>query len=185
MKKVILMTILSLSAIVASAQISFTTRAGVNVSGIENSDSQMKIGWKVGAGADYAFSKLFSVRPMLYYTTKGCSYGKNNLGFSADKVFKLNYLELPLLASFHFGLGTNISLVANVGPYVGYRINKSPSFSGLDYKKFDTGGCAGLDFVYKKMVIGVEAQYGTSTLAKSITGSLHNINYSLVLGYNF
>lgn len=185
MKKVIFMTILLLSTVAASAQLSFTTRAGVNVSGVENSDSQMKIGWKVGAGVDYAFSKLFSVRPMLYYSAKGYSYGKNNLGFSADEVFKLNYLELPILASFHFGLGTNISLVANVGPYIGYRLNKAPSKPALDYKKIDTGGCAGLDFVYKKYLIGIEAQYGTSNLAKATNGNLHNINYSIVLGYNF
>lgn len=185
MKKFFLMTILLLSTVAVSAQLSFAARAGVNVSGIENTDSQMKMGWKVGAGADYAFSSLFSVRPMLYYTTKGCSYGKNNLGFSPDKVYKLNYLELPVLASFHFGLGTDISLVANVGPYVGYRISKSPSLLGLDYKKLDTGGCAGLDFVWKRYVVGIEAQYGLSTLAKTSDGNLHNINYSLTLGYNF
>lgn len=184
MKKVILVAILLLSTVAASAQLSFTARAGVNVSGIENADSQMKIGWKAGAGVDYAFSKLFSVRPMLYYTTKGCSYGDNSLGFSADEVFKLNYLELPLLASFHFGLGKDMSLVASVGPYLAYRVNKVPS-TEFDYKKLDTGGCVGLDFVYKKIVIGVEGQYGTSTLAKTMDGSLHNINYSLVLGYNF
>lgn len=185
MKKVILMVILSLSSIVASAQISFTARAGANVSGIENSDAQMKIGWKVGAGIDYAFNKWFSVRPMLYYSAKGYTHGKNNLGFSADEVYNLNYLELPLLASFHFGLGTNSSLVANAGPYIGYCISKSSSLSTSGYKKIDAGGCAGLDFIYKQYVIGIEAQYGTSTLAKTVNGNLHNINYSLVLGYKF
>lgn len=185
MKKVIFMAILFLSTITVSAQLSFMARAGVNVSGIENSDSQMKIGWKIGAGADYAFSKLFSVRPMLYYTAKGCSYGKNNLGFSPEEVFKLNYLELPVLASFHFGLGAHASLVASVGPYIGYRISKSPSLAAYDFKKFDAGAGAGLDFIYRRYVIGVEAQYGTSTLAKTTNGNLHNINYSLVLGYNF
>lgn len=185
MKKVIFMAILLLSTVAASAQLSFMARAGVNVSGIENTDSQMKIGWKVGAGVDYAFSNLFSLRPMLYYTTKGCSLSKNNLGFGADKIFKLNYLELPLLASFHFGLGSQMALVANVGPYIGYRVGKSPSLLNLDYKRLDTGGCAGLDLVYRKYVFGVEAQYGLSTLAKSPAGNLHAINYSLVLGYNF
>lgn len=184
MKKVILVAILLLSTVAVSAQLSFTVRAGANVSGIENADSQMKIGWKAGAGVDYAFSNLFSVRPMLYFTTKGCSYGDNNLGFSADKVFNLNYLELPLLASFHFGLRKDMSLVASIGPYLAYRVNKTPSTETI-YKKIDTGGCVGLDLIYKKIVIGVEGQYGTSSLAKTVDGSLHNINYSLVLGYNF
>lgn len=122
---------------------------------------------------------------MLYYTAKGYTNGSNSLGFSADETFKLNYLELPLLASFHFELGANTSLVANVGPYFSYCVNKSLSLTALNYKKFDTGGCIGLDFVYTKYVIGVEAQYGMSTLAKTANGNLQHINYSLVLGYNF
>lgn len=185
MKKAILMVVFTLSFITANAQLSFTARAGANVSGIENSDSKMKIGWKVGAGTDYSFSKLFSLRPMLYFTSKGCSYGKNNLGFSPDKVTLLNYMELPLLASFHFGLGSDISLVASAGPYIGYWINKSPLQTEFNYKKIDSGGNVELDFIWKKIVIGVQAQYGISTLSKTPNGNLHNINYSLVLGYNF
>lgn len=185
MKKVILMAILSLSTMAASAQLSFTARAGANVSGVENSNAQMKIGWKAGVGMDYAFNKWFSVRPMLYYSAKGYTHGKNSLGFSADEVYKLNYLELPLLASFHLGLGTNTSLVANAGPYISYCISKSSSLSAAGYKNFDAGGCVGLDFIYKRYVVGIEAQYGTSALAKTANSNLHNTNYSLVLGYKF
>lgn len=185
MKKIILMASFVLSIVAVNAQLSWTVRAGANVSGIENSDSQMKIGWKIGAGMDYSFSKLFSLRPMLYYTTKGCTYGKSTMGFSPDQTLKLNYLEMPILGSFHFSLGQNTSLTANAGPYLGYRISRTPSHTELKYNNFDMGANAGLDFIIKKIVIGAEAQYGFVNLAKTNTRDLHNINYSLTLGYKF
>lgn len=185
MKKMILMAVLILSVGAANAQMSWTARVGANVSGIENSDSNMKLGWKIGAGFDYAFTKLFSVRPMLYYTTKGSTNGKSTMGFSPDETLKFGYLEIPVLASFHFPLGKNTALVANAGPYFAYRINQSPKHSAIDYKKFDTGINCGLDFEIKKYVIGVEAAYGFTALAKTTAGNLHNINYSLCFGYKF
>lgn len=185
MKKMILMATLILLVATANAQLSWTVRVGANVSGIENSDSQMKLGWKVGAGADYSFSKLFSLRPMLCYSTKGSTYGSNTMGFSPDEVLKLGYLEMPVLASFHFLLGKTTSLAANAGPYFASRITKSPSGTTIDYKKFDAGLQCGLDFSIKKFIIGAEAQYGLTSLAKTTSGNLHNINYSLVFGYKF
>lgn len=182
MKRIIFIALLLLSVTAANAQLSWTTRAGVNLSGIENSDAALKFGWKAGAGLDYSFSKLFSLRPMLYYSTKGSATGKT---FSPDETLRLGYLELPVLASFHFDLGQNLFLVANAGPYFGYRISKSPSQTELKYGKFDAGANAGLDFVNHHFVIGIEAQYGFSKLAAAPSGKLHNINYSLVFGYNF
>lgn len=185
MKKMILMAAFALSVGLANAQISWMARVGANVSGIENADSQMKLGWKVGAGADYSFSKLFSVRSMLYYSTKGSTQGSSTMGFFPDEALKLGYLEMPVLGSFHFALGKNTSLAANVGPYIAYRITKSPSDTPIDYKKFDAGIDCGLDFGIKKFVIGVEAQYGIATLAKTAGDNLHNITYALTFGYKF
>lgn len=185
MKKMIFVAALMLSVGVANAQLSWTARVGANVSGIENADSQMKLGWKVGAGVDYALSNLFSVRSMLYYSARGSSEGSSTMGFFPDKVLKLGYIELPVLGSFHFPLGKNTSLVANAGPYFAYRITKSPAQTAIDYKKMDVGINAGLDFDIKKFVIGVEAQYGMANLARTAAGNLHNINYSLVFGYKF
>lgn len=191
MKKLIFVAVLALSAFAAHAQdkkISWNIRAGANVSGIENADSQMKLGWKIGAGFDYAFGERFSLRPMLYYSTKGCTYGENTMGFSPDETLRLNYLEIPVYASYHIGLGQEKSLVVNTGPYMAYLLShtSSPAMEKLDLKRVDMGIGAGLDFHVRRMVVGVEAQYGISNLAKATDGAaMHNINYSLVLGYRF
>lgn len=83
MKKMILMVALVLSVAKANAQLSWTAGMGTNVSNVENANSQMKLGWKVGAGADYSFSKLFSMRSILYYSAKGSSSeGSNTIDYS-------------------------------------------------------------------------------------------------------
>lgn len=182
MKKILLATALLLSAAAANAQVSWTVRAGANLSGIENNRSDMKFGWKAGAGMDYSFSKLFSLRPMLYYSTKGCSYGK---AFSPDATLRLGYLELPMMASFHFDLGKNTSLATNIGPYAAYRVAGKSLPSDVKFNKFDAGAGIGIDFINHGFVIGIEAQYGFTKLAATPAGNLHNVNYSLSVGYNF
>jgi opacity protein-like surface antigen len=159
-------------------------RAGVNVSGIENSEAKMKLGLRVGAGVDYAINGLFSVQPMIYYSSKGISEGGNNLGVNSKESLKLDYLELPVLGSFHFKLSNKCSLAAKAGPYVGYLLNQSPSGTTTKYEKFDFGINAGLDVNINKFVIGAEAQYGFADVSSNID-KLHNINYALMVGYRF
>jgi len=54
----------------------------------------------------------------------------------------------------------------------------------LKFNKFDAGINAGLDFVFQRFLLGVEAKYGLSSLSSNVN-KLHNINYSLIIGYKF
>ena len=184
MKKIFFTVTLIMTALVSNAQISFDVRVGANVSGIENSDAKMKLGLKAGAGIDYAFTEAFSLRPMLYYTSKGVSEGKSNLGFFPDKTTSLDYIQLPVLAAYHFKITDGFSLVANAGPYAAYLINEKNTDDAVKFNKFDAGVNAGLDFVFRRFVVGVEAEYGLSSLSSNVS-KLHNINYSLMIGYKF
>jgi len=184
MEKFFLAVAFTMTALALNAQISFDVRVGANVSGIENSDAKMKLGFKAGAGIDYTLTEAFSLRPMVYYTSKGVSEGKNNLGFFPDKTTALNYIQLPLLASYHFKVMDSFSLVVNVGPYAAYLINEKNADDALKFNKFDAGVNAGLDFVIRRFVVGIEAEYGFSSLSSSVS-KLHNINYSLMIGYKF
>jgi opacity protein-like surface antigen len=183
MKKLFFAVVFMMTALASNAQIQWDVRVGTNVSGIENSEAKMKLGLKAGVGIDYAFSDAFSVRPMLFYSSKGVTEGKSNLGFFPDKTMSLGYIELPVLASYHFRLTDNFSLVANAGPYAAYLVSKKNT-ADVKYNTFDAGVNAGLDFVFRRVVLGVEAEYGLSSLSSNVA-KLHNINYSLMLGYKF
>ena len=183
MKKIFFVVTLMLTALVSRAQITFDVRVGANVSGIENSDTQMKWGLKAGAGIDCSVAKAFSVRPMVFYTSKGSTVGKNNLGFSPDKTMSLDYIQLPVFASYHFKITNGFMLTANAGPYAAYLINKK-STGAVKYNKFDAGITAGIDFVFNHFVVGIDAEYGLSSLSSDVD-KLHNINYSLAIGFKF
>lgn len=184
MKKTLLVAVCIMTALVSKSQIVWDVRVGANVSGIENSDAKMKLGFKTGAGVDYSLSQAFSVRPMLYYTSKGISEGKNNLGFSPDKTMSLNYIQLPMLASYHVPVSDKFGLVVNAGPYVAFLVNKKNTDPAVKYNKTDAGVNAGLDFVFNRIVLGIDAEYGLTSLASNVD-KLHNINYSLMVGYKF
>ena len=184
MKKIFFAVTFIVTTLVSNAQVSLDVRVGANVSGVENSDTQMKLGLKAGAGIDYSFTEAFSVRPMLYYTSKGFTTGKNNLGFYPDKTISLDYIQLPVLASYHFKITDNFVLTANAGPYAAYLINTKNTDAATKLDKFDMGVNGGIDFVIRRFVVGIDAEYGFSSLSKDVD-TLHNINYSLTIGYKF
>lgn len=185
MKKVILMTALVFCATMAHAQLSWNVKVGANLSGIENSDANLKLGLKVGGGGEFAFSELFSLRSSLYYTTKGASLDGAKFGVFPDDAIKLNYLQLlPVSPTFRFRVTDAFALAVGAGPYVACRLNRAPEGISGKVKTFDAGVNAGLDFEIRRFVIGIEAEYGLVRLSEK-ANKFHNINYSLMFGYRF
>ena len=183
MKKTVLAMISVLMVSTTFAQVSWDVRIGSNLSGLSQGDLTSKFGVKSGFGVEYAFSELFAIRPALFYSVKGASDGNTPFDFSPKNTTKLNYIEVPVLASFRFQVAEKFGITLNVGPSLGYCVSEKPvTFTELNY--FDFGANMGLDFVFNtKFVVGVESQYGISELAKD--SNMHNINYSLMFGYRF
>ena len=178
--------LLFLSTAAGFAQWTFDVRAGVNAATFDAGNTRMALGLKAGAGAEYAFSDLFALRPGLFFSMKGASLeNARRFEYDGDKIYRSSYLEVPVWASFRFDVARNFRLAVNAGPYAGYRLGgKSKELT--DVKDFDAGIGAGLDFLIgRRWVIGAEGQYGLMKVAKLANKSLNNINYSLVFGYRF
>ena len=183
MKKTVILGILLLSALAANAQLRWDIRAGVNVSQFSEGGAGLKLGIKAGVSAEYGFSQLFALRPGLYFSMNGSSEDRNFAsGFPAG--CNLSYIELPVLASFRFPVTSGFALALNAGPYMACRINKEPKLMP-SASTFDTGIEAGLDFVFGHFSFGPSAQYGLTNAVKTDAMSLHNICYTLTLGYKF
>lgn len=165
------------------AQVSFDARAGGNLSGISDGGFTMKFGAKAGLGVDYMLSELLALKSGLFLTMKGASDGDTPFDFFAENIKELNYLEIPVLTSIRFQLAPAFGIEFKAGPSFMYLVSKKPE--GLaEMNSIDVGANAGLDFVFnKKVVLGVESQYGLSELTKD--SKQHLINYSLMLGYKF
>jgi hypothetical protein len=183
MKKSVIVFIALFMTSMSYAQVSFDSRVGVNLSGVSKSGLTMKFGVKAGLGIDYSISELFAIRSGLFFSMQGGSDARTPFDLSPKNTLKLNYLEVPVLASFRVQVTKNIGIALNAGPSLGYLISKKSS-GFEEMNSSDVGAKMGLDFVFnKKFIIGIESQYGLSELVKD--SQQHNINYSLMFGYRF
>jgi hypothetical protein len=183
MKAFLFAVLFVLIAVVAKSQTTVDARIGGNLSGLSEGDWTMKFGVKAGFGVDHAFTDLFALRSGLFFSMKGASDAETSFDYAPSTSIDLNYIEIPLLASFRFPIAGQFGVALNAGPSFGYRVSKDPA--GLtEVNKTNIAFDAGLDLVFSaRYEIGIEGQYGISELAKA--SKQHTITYSLLFGYRF
>lgn len=149
-------------------------------------DRRERYGFHAGVFAQIPASEFFAIQPELLYTTKGASANYNVLGFTGRNTFRLNYAELPVLATFKLGNTAEIQ----AGPYAAYLLNSNISTNGdlvngtnqLNrdaFNKLDYGITGGLNFHFGKAFLGVRYGQGlqriaNSTLSRTLLGNAKN-----------
>jgi hypothetical protein len=189
MKKLALVISILLVNLDCSAQFSFGVKGGVNASNIvikdlptnQNYDPESLIGIHLGVLASVSLSERFSFIPELQYSQRGTKYIDN--GFSGT--IKINYLDLPLVASYSFR-----SIAIDFGSQISTRLSSSVDA----YKDFDFGLIGGLRFnlgnnfftlgrYYYGLAVISEIKYMDlfgNTLA---TAKMYNRSFQIGMGY--
>ncbi|MGV3559129.1 porin family protein [Larkinella arboricola] len=168
----------SLTLLDAAAQTTPRTgiKGGLNASTLylDNvEDRNERIGFHVGVFTQIPVSSFFAIQPELQYSMKGVSADYNLLGASGRNTFKLNYVELPVLATFK--LGNSVDLQA--GPYASYLVSSkvaSEGDLGSDYRSinrdnfntFDYGLAGGLNIYFGTVLLGLRYGQGLQPVAK-------------------
>lgn len=145
-----------------------------------------RIGFHVGVFAQAPVGEFFAIQPELLYMTKGASADYNVIGFTGKNTFKLNYAELPVLATFKLGQAVELQ----AGPYVSYLLNSNINSNGDfgsgtsainrdNFNKVDYGIAGGLNIYFGKAFIGARYEQGlqqiaNSGAAKTLLGSAKN-----------
>jgi hypothetical protein len=151
-------------------------KAGLNASSLylnDVNDRHERIGFHVGVFTQVPVSSFFAIQPELQYSTKGVSANYNLLGATGRNTFKLNYIELPVLATFK--LGNSVDLQA--GPYASYLVGSkvtSDGDLGSDYRNinrdnfntFDYGIAGGLNIYFGTAMLGLRFGQGLQPVAK-------------------
>jgi hypothetical protein len=179
-----------------------TTEIGINV-GINGSTvtnglyaaPKYKVGFNAGVSLDYYFSKAWSIKGKLIYDQKGWSESiiDNNIGFSLSLKDRLDYLIIPVLASWHFGTTRNWYL--NAGPYTGILLNAKEQSSGNDGKSYFNSLDAGIDLgigikfpiaAKTKLFLEIDGQGSVIDVRKNTTSSsVRNTVSSFNVGFDF
>ena len=129
MKKLTL-TLLGLVAIstsaVAQQEVKFGPKAGVNISNLSGVDnSEMKIGFHVGAVAEIKFNEKFSVQPEVIYSSQGNKgeFLMANVKL-ADYTQTIDYINIPIMAKYYIVEGFSVEL----GPQVGFIVKAETKY---------------------------------------------------------
>ncbi len=143
MKKTLqLFLFIALTSIAAKAQRSgdfeMGFHGGLNLANVTTIDGQSnakpRISFNIAVTGEYYFSETWGLKAKLIYDNKGWSDGfieDNNFNtYTTD--FHLNYITLPVMASWHFGSRKNWYLHA--GPYAGFLVSAKDSELGMDLK---------------------------------------------------
>jgi hypothetical protein len=132
MKKLILFVALAIFVIANSnAQINFGAKAGVNFATITGDDVDIfdgRTAFHVGVVAEIVISETFSFQPELLYSAQGADYSDDEF----EGTFKLDYLNIPLMAKFYVGEGFSLE----AGPQVGFLMSAKDEydFTGTAFK---------------------------------------------------
>lgn len=187
MKKYFLAMAMMLVAVAGFSQVRFDVRAGMSMANYAKADgADMKVGYTVGVGLDYAFTDMWSFQSGLMFSGKGAKAG--------DVKFKPNYLDIPLLAALKLPIVDDVKFVVNAGPYLScglagkYKVGSASTdfFGDADKglaKRFDVGLQYGVGAEFGNLLVNLNGQYGFVSPWKN--GDAKNLDFYLTLGYRF
>lgn len=194
----------------AQTKISWNMQLGLGVSTWMGKDANGAKGLfnpKIGVGIDIPLTSLISFQSGLSWVSKGASYDTTGdiLAYDGDLKTKVNqnYFQMPLLAAFHLGTGSNFDLILKTGGYLAYGVCgkseieydditvgwntfgdskvKGVKLPGLH--RFDAGVITGVDFDFSTWFVGCEGEFGFCKVAKG--DSPRNFAFYVNVGYKF
>ncbi len=129
--------------------VEFGLNLGYNRANVSDSRqrSDSRSGYTFGGSIDYYFSNAWSIKGKLNYDQKGWDNGfiqDSQSGFQYPTNFTLNYLTVPVMASWHFGNDRNWYL--QFGPYIGFLMDAKETRFGTDVKNNFNSTDFGFDF---------------------------------------
>ena len=197
MKKVFLMAALVLSSAYALAQNpvgswNIQPRVGMNIANLSGADgTDARIGVAMGAELEYQVSDKLSLSGAAMYSMQGCKVSGTagdfeGESYSGDMTFKLDYINVPLMANLYVAKG--LALKAGIQP--GFNVNcklkaKSGGVSAEadgNAKSVDFSIPVGLSYDFGGLVL--DARYNWGLTKVDPDGSdLKNSVFQITLGY--
>ena len=183
MKKILMIAALMVATLSANAQQMFVKpMVGGTLSTMTGDveDLQMKFGLVAGAEFGYNLSEQFGLTAGLLYTMEGAKV-------KDAESYKMDYLNIPILANYYIAPG--FAIKAGVQP--GFLM--SAKYDGVDvkdfYKSFDIAIPIGLSYEFDSFVIDARYNLGVGNIVdKDLSkyagdAKAHNSVIMLTLGY--
>lgn len=139
-------------------------------------------GIQAGASFQAGITPGFSLVSELYFIRKGGKLKASNPLTNSESSLRLNTIELPVLARFHFG-----KFYINAGPSIGYNISGTRKIEDVStklsfanstegFKRFDAGVQVGggVEFPFKQRRIALDIRYNYGLTNIAYDKEIHN-----------
>jgi hypothetical protein len=163
---------------------------------VDFSNRKERIGFHAGLFTQIPVGSAFAIQPELLYVNKGASTNYRFAAQDNNASFNLNYVDLPVLATFKLGNAVEIQ----AGPYVSYLLNTNVRNTGTfnpsinlnadQFNRVDYGLAGGLNVYFGQVLLGVRYTQGlqriaNTTLSNAIFDNAKNGVGLLSIGYSF
>lgn len=187
MKKLLLMAAVMLSSVGAFAQHavgSFTLqpKVGLNIASLTKNDGgDPRYGVAAGAEFEYQATDIFSLSFGALYSQQGAKNG--------DATYKLDYVNVPILANVYVAKG----LAVKLGVQPGFNVNSkmSGNYAGwtastdVDAKSVDLSIPVGLSYELPTVPVVIDARYNWGVTKVADWSDSKNSVFQITLGYKF
>ncbi len=127
MKKLLLlvMAIAFIGSVKAQSELTFGPKVGLNVTNVTHSDGDNKLSINAGVFAAYRLNDWLGIQTELLYSRQGWRDKVDIDGDDNVKAhFRVNYLNIPVLARFYVWEGLSVDL----GPQIGIGLNAKQKY---------------------------------------------------------
>lgn len=198
MKRFSMFLVSVLVCLFASAQLTWNVKAGAGWAMLRTpswlDDYQGKLGWKIGVGVEKPLSANWLIMPSLEFKQKGSFYSCEEF----VETVELSYLQLPVLGTYRTRLGGMVNMTLKLGPYLAYMLSGKGKYKYTEGqeiefdefyannggRRFDIGLLLGVDFEYRRFVLGTEFEYGFLPCISN-GGDWYNMALYATFGYKF
>jgi hypothetical protein len=188
MKKLILLVAVALFAFNVNAQeVTFGAKAGVNFANVSGDDADgfdSRTSFHVGGVVNIGVSEKFSVQPEVVYSSQGAKDSFEGI----DVDYKMDYINVPVLAKFMVADGFSIE----AGPQIGLLLSAKIEGEGEevdikdDLKGIDFSGAIGVNYeMASGLNFGARYNLGLGNIADFEDGDLKNNVIQVSIGYRF
>ncbi len=197
MKKILVVAALMLSSVSTFAQhavgsFNLQPKVGVNIANLtELKDTDPRIGLAAGVEGEYQASDIFSVSAGVLYSMQGAKHEISVLGQKSKTTYKLDYINVPIMANVYVTKGLAVKLGIQPGFKVSSAIKSElntslGSTSGtkdIEAKSVDFSIPVGLSYEYNNFQLDARYNWGLSKVFEN--SDAKNSVFQITLGYKF
>ena len=197
LKLSLIVALLGMFSIVGAQNASFSVKGGLNMSnyyGDDLTDTNMKLGFHIGVGADLGLSPNLALQTGLFYSAKGAKFSDKEEGDLIDANITANYLQLPLHLAYKIDVTPGTKVVLHAGPYVAYGIGGKMKAGTLTidtfdetvgFKPLDVGAGLGVGAEFGMFLVDIGWDMGLINISRGKSGNIKTQNAYLSLGVKF